>query len=68
MIDENGFDICGSTDCHQAQVVTAVLPHPLHGRLTERVIPLVRRYLSFGGSPYVLCWRDQGVAYYTPLR
>jgi hypothetical protein len=66
MIDEHGFDLC-SGPSEQAQIVTAVLPHPVHGRLTERLIPLLRRYLSFGGSPYVLCWRDHGVAYYTPV-
>jgi hypothetical protein len=67
MIDEHGFEI-GNTDTQvQEELVTAVLPHPVHDRLTERVIPLVRRHLSFRGCPYVLCWRDQGVAYYTPV-
>lgn len=67
MIDEHGFDLTGSTEYVFAQPITAVLPHPVHGRLTERVIPLVRRFLSFGGSPYVLRWRDRGVAYYAPV-
>ncbi|RJR36906.1 MAG: hypothetical protein C4567_13390 [Deltaproteobacteria bacterium] len=67
MIDEHGFDLGNTQFQPQAEVVTAVLPHPVHGRLTERVIPLVRRYLSFSGCPYVLCWRDHGVAYYTPV-
>ena len=55
------------TQTEPARVVTAVLPHPLHGRLVERVIPLVRPYLSFKGAPYKLCWRDHGTAYYTPV-
>lgn len=67
MIDEHGFDLSGAQNSEQAQIITAVLPHPVHGRLTERLIPLVRRYLSFGGSPYQLCWRDHGVVYYTPI-
>ena len=67
MIDENGFDLSGTEYREQAQLITAVLPHPVHGRLTERFIPLVRRFLSFGGAPYRLCWRDRGVAYYTPV-
>jgi hypothetical protein len=67
MIDEHGFDLSGPQNGEQAKIITAVLPHPIHGRLTERLIPLVRSYLSFGGCPYMLCWRDHGVAYYTPI-
>ena len=67
MMDENGFDLTGGTAHEYAMPLTAVLPHPVHGRLTERLIPLVRRFLSFGGSPYRLCWRDEGVVYYTPV-
>jgi hypothetical protein len=67
MIDEHGFDLSGSDNFAPPRPITAVLPHPFHGRLTERVIPLVRLFLSFGGSPYRLCWRDRGVAYYTPV-
>jgi hypothetical protein len=65
MIDEYGFDFQDMAP-ESPQVITAVLPHPLHGRLIERVIPLVRYYFSFKGTPYKLCWRDHGVAYYTP--
>ena len=67
MIDEHGFDLHGTDKHKPARPITAVLPHPIHGRLIERVIPLVRRFLSFGGAPYQLCWRDRGVVYYTPL-
>lgn len=67
MLDEHGFDLSGTNNPEPTQVLTAVLPHPIHGRLIERVIPLVRRYLAFGGVPYKLCWRDHGVVYYTPL-
>lgn len=67
MIDENGFDLQGMPQNKPSEVITAVLPHPLHGRLVERVIPLVRSFFSFKGTPYQLCWRDCGVAYYTPV-
>ena len=67
MIDEHGFDLNGPQNGEKAQIITAVLPHPIHGRLTERFIPLVRRFLSFGGAPYRLCWRDHGTVYYTPV-
>ena len=67
MIDEHGFDLTGMSQSEPPKVNTAVLPHPLHGRLVERVIPLVRHFLSFRGTPYQLCWRDRGLAYYTPV-
>ena len=67
MMDESGFDLSGSAEREYASPIVAILPHPVHGRLTERLIPLVRRFLSFGGAPYRLCWRDEGVVYYTPV-
>jgi hypothetical protein len=48
-------------------LVTAVLPHPLHGRLVEKLIFYVRPDLSFGGLSYRLTWWGAGVAYYQPL-
>lgn len=67
MIDEHGFDLQGLPQNESAEVLTAVLPHPIHGRLVERVIPVLRHFFSFKGTPYRLCWRDHGVAYYTPV-
>jgi hypothetical protein len=46
------------------QFVTAVLAHPLHGRLVERVILWVRPTLDFKGAHYELTWWGNGVAYY----
>ena len=41
----------------QAEVlVTAVLAHPLHGRLVEKLIFYVRPNLEFGGQRYELTW------------
>lgn len=66
MLDENGFDLQAIPPCEPAQVLTAVLSHPIHGRLVERVIPVLRHFFSFKGTSYKLCWRDRGIAYYTP--
>jgi len=49
----------------QAEVlVTAVLAHPLHGRLVEKMIFYVRPNLEFEGQRYELTWWGKGVAYY----
>lgn len=49
----------------QAEVlVTAVLAHPLHGRLVEKMIFYVRPDLEFEGQRYELTWWGAGVAYY----
>ena len=49
----------------QAEVlVTAVLAHPLHGRLVEKMFFYVRTYLVFEGQRYKLTWWGAGVAYY----
>jgi hypothetical protein len=51
----------------QAEVlVTAVLAHPLHGRLVEKLIFYVRPDLEFEGERYELTWWSAGVAYYRP--
>ena len=65
MMDESGFDLAGNRE--PLTVPTAVLPHPLHGRLVERVIPLIRHYLSIGEATYELCWRAGGTAYYRAI-
>jgi hypothetical protein len=48
------------------QLVTAVLPHPLHGRLVERLILWVRPHVDWKGRHYKLTWWGNGVAYYEP--
>lgn len=49
------------------QLVTAVLPHPLHGRLVERLILFVQHKLDWKGRHYKLTWWGDGVAYYEPV-
>jgi hypothetical protein len=46
------------------QIVVAVLPHPLHGRLVERIILYVQSTLTFKGCRYKLTWWGDGQAYY----
>ena len=54
-----------TTAPEEAEVlVTAVLPHPLHGRLVEKMIFYVRPDLEFEGQHYELTWWAAGVAYY----
>jgi hypothetical protein len=50
----------------ESKPLVAVFPHPLHGRLIERVIAMVTSRLEFGGFIYRLSWRDRGVAFYAP--
>jgi hypothetical protein len=46
------------------QIVVAVLPHPLHGRLVERIILYVQSNIRFQGFRYKLTWWGGGQAYY----
>ena len=45
-------------------LVSAVLAHPLHGRLVDKLIFYVRPDLEFEGRRYALTWWGGGVAYY----
>ncbi len=45
-------------------LVSAVLAHPLHGRLVEKLIFYVRPNLEFEGLLFELTWWGGGVAYY----
>ena len=65
MLTEQGQDISGA-ETGYGRVVVAVLPHPFHGRLIERVILWVRPYLDLKGERYKLTWWSDGVAYYEP--
>ncbi|MCL4500937.1 MAG: hypothetical protein M1438_03650 [Deltaproteobacteria bacterium] len=48
----------------QEVLVSAVLAHPLHGRLVERLIFYVRPDLDFLGQHFELTWWGGGAAYY----
>jgi hypothetical protein len=50
-----------------SHLITAILPHPLHGRLVERVMLMVTKNISLEGLRYVLSWRDGGVAFSPPV-
>jgi hypothetical protein len=48
----------------QEVLVSAVLAHPLHGRLVDKLIFYVRPDLEFEGQRFELTWWGGGVAYY----
>jgi hypothetical protein len=50
-----------------SDLITAVLPHPFHGRLVERVLLMVMRNINVEGVRYALSWRDGAVAFYQPV-
>jgi hypothetical protein len=48
-------------------LITAILPHPSHGRLTEFPLLMVNKHITVEGMRYVLIWRDRDLAYYQPI-
>ena len=52
----------GGTD-----LITAILSHPFHGRLVERILLMVTKHISLEGVRYALSWRDGALAYYQPI-
>ena len=66
MLTEQGFDVLAEAQVNPNELVVAVLPHPYHGRLVERVILYVRPNLTIKGEKYKLTWWGDGVAYYEP--
>ncbi len=63
-MDEFGFDFATLIPVEPDKIVTAVLAHPLHGRLVERIIGWVRPTFSLEGKKYKLTWWGDGIAYY----
>jgi hypothetical protein len=59
-VDEEFF--VGGSD-----LITAILPHPLHGRLVERVLLMVVKQINVEGVRYALSWRDGSLAFYRPI-
>lgn len=66
-MDDWGFDPYTSYYEDPENVVTAVLPHPIHGRLVERVILWVKPDIAVKGRAYKLTWWGNGIAYYQPV-
>jgi len=48
-------------------LITAILPHPIHGRLVERVLLMVNKNITMEGMRYTLSWRDHELAFYRPI-
>ncbi len=63
-MDEYGNDFQWTPE--PRKLVTAVLPHPIHGRLVEKVMLMVNHCLCFKGCFYTLSWRDGDVCFYQP--
>lgn len=64
MLDEYGCDYDWTPE--PRRMVTAVLPHPDHGRLVEKVLLMVSSLISYKGCLYSLSWRTGDLAYYLP--
>lgn len=63
-MDEYGFDFDWTPE--PRKLITAVLPHPGHGRLVEKIMLMINHTICFQGSLYTLSWRDGDVAFYQP--
>jgi hypothetical protein len=50
-----------------SDLITAILPHPFHGRLVERVLLMVVSNINVEGVRYKLSWRDGALAFYQPV-
>ena len=48
-------------------LITAILAHPVHGRLSEFPLLTVNKHIALNGVRYVLSWRDGDLAYYRPI-
>jgi hypothetical protein len=51
----------------EIDLITAILQHPIHGRLTEFPLLMVNKEINVEGVRYVLVWRDGALAYYRPV-
>jgi hypothetical protein len=69
MLTEYGQSLEGSDEYFvgASDLITAILPHPFHGRLVERVLLMVNKHINVEGMRYALSWRDGALAYYQPI-
>jgi hypothetical protein len=65
MLTESAQDLRYTPE--ESKLLVAVFPHPLHGRLIEKVIIMVAHRIEFMGRAYELSWRDGSVAFYAPV-
>lgn len=63
-MDEYGHDFTWTPE--PRKMVTAVLPHPIHGRLVEKIMLMINHCISFKGRFYTLSWRDGDICFYKP--
>lgn len=65
LMDEYGCDFDWTPE--PRKLVTAVLAHPIHGRLVEKVMWMVSSVICFKECFYTLSWQAGDVAYYQPV-
>lgn len=68
MLNEYGQNLATPEDeLHGLNLITAILPHPVHGRLAEFPLLMVNKQINVEGVRYDLVWRDGSLAYYRPV-
>ena len=68
MLTETGQSLAVPEELlHGIDLITAILPHPAHGRLAEFPLLMVNKEINVEGVRYVLAWRDGALAYYRPI-
>jgi len=68
MLNEYGRNLATPEDQLQGlNLITAILPHPVHGRLAEFPLLMVNKQINVEGVRYDLVWRDGSLAYYRPV-
>jgi hypothetical protein len=68
MLTEYGQSLEGGPESPEdVKLITAILAHPLHGRLVEFPLLMVNKQINVEGVRYDLAWRDGGLAFYQPI-
>jgi hypothetical protein len=68
MLTETGQSLEDGPETPEAvNFITAIFPHPIHGRLVERFMLMVTHNISLEGVRYALSWRDRNLAFYQPV-
>ncbi|MBM4274261.1 MAG: hypothetical protein FJ134_07360 [Deltaproteobacteria bacterium] len=62
MLSESAQDLFFTPE--ESKLLVAVFPHPLHGRLIEKVLVMLTSRIEYLGFNYQLSWRDGSVAFY----
>ena len=68
MLTEYGQSLEEGPESPEAvNLITAILPHPFHGRLVEFPLLMVNKQINVEGVRYDLVWRDGSLAFYQPI-